>query len=523
IDQNHMEAIELYDHGINVANAQQILPAEALGHELAANFWLEHQKAEFSQLHLQQALYSYERWGATRKVESLCNKCPSLLTFKFDEKQPKVANSMRVKPRGNPNSLDLGSILKGSQILSEAIVLEELLAKLMHIAIENAGAQRGFLLLEKDGDWFIEASGCIDQQEIQVLQSLPLEPVNADQEPLLSSSIIHYVARSLTNLVIDNATDTNPYAQEPYIKRNRVKSVLCIPLLIRSKLIGIIYLENNLLVGAFSTDRIEVLKLLSVQAAISLKNSRLYENLQNSEAHLAQFNQALSQKNAALEEAKSKLASYTQNLEQRVEQRTAELTEVNRQLKQQIKERQIAQRKLQEVNHELEKLATIDGLTQIANRRYFDHCLQHQWNQLMLEEHPLSLILFDVDYFKDYNDYYSHQMGDHCLISITEATRAVINYPKDLVARYGGEEFAVILSNVDQAGAIEISERIRRAIRDLEIPHVRSHVSDIVTISLGIATLFPSDDFSPMELLLKADKALYAAKQKGRDRYHIYS
>ena len=523
IDNNLMEAMALYDRAIAAAKDSQFIQAEALGNELAAKFWFERNKHEFGKLYLQRSRYAYQLWGAKQKVNHLdVTYAQCLDPLPTDASKATVTTTVISDSERVLESLDLQSILRASQVLSEAIVLEELLSKLMSIAIENAGAQRGFLLFEREGNWVIEASSCIDQQEVDILQSLPLEPADPKQPAALSSAIIYYVARSLENLVLDNAIDTEQYGQEPYIIQNRVRSVLCIPLLVQGHLIGILYLENNLLEGAFTPARIEVLKLLSSQAAISLRNSRLYVALQESERNLAQFNQELAAKNTALEEAKNDLAKYSQTLEQRINERTVELTQTNKQLQQQIKERHIAEQKLQLANQELEKLATIDGLTQIANRRDFDRCFQREWKQLKRQQQPLSLILFDVDYFKNYNDYYSHQIGDDCLVAIAQAAKAVITRPNDLVARYGGEEFAVILPNTDRAGAITIAERIQKAIRELHIPHARSLVSDRVSVSLGIATMVPTRKSSSAELIGQADRSLYAAKQQGRDRYSVH-
>lgn len=179
--------------------------------------------------------------------------------------------------------------------------------------------------------------------------------------------------------------------------------------------------------------------------------------------------------------------------------------------------------KLQQANRKLEKLVNIDSLTQIANRRCFNDYLQKEWQRLLREESFLSLIMFDVDYFKRFNDRYGHQEGDECLVKIAQTAQKVVYRSSDLVARYGGEEFVVILPNTNQEGAILVAERIRCAIRDLSIPHSESAVSDRVTISLGISSLIPSAQMSPKMLVEQADKALYLAKNQGRDRFAIAS
>ncbi len=169
-------------------------------------------------------------------------------------------------------------------------------------------------------------------------------------------------------------------------------------------------------------------------------------------------------------------------------------------------------------NQELQRLASVDGLTQVANRRRFDEYLNTEWRRLAREQRPLSLILCDVDYFKRYNDTYGHLAGDHCLQQIAAILRQDLKRPADLVARYGGEEFALILPNTDAMGAVSVAESVRKAVQGLEIAHANSPVSQYVTLSLGVATLVPTPDTSPEQLITTADQALYQAKAEGRDR-----
>ncbi|MCC5618217.1 diguanylate cyclase [Nostoc sp. CHAB 5836] len=175
---------------------------------------------------------------------------------------------------------------------------------------------------------------------------------------------------------------------------------------------------------------------------------------------------------------------------------------------------------VQAANEELQRLATLDGLTQIANRRRFDQYLEAEWHRLKRQQVPLSLILFDVDFFKLYNDTYGHLVGDDCLRQLASSVKNIVKRPADLVARYGGEEFAVILPSTKIQGAIYVAQSIRQAVRDLAIPHTQSSVCDRVTVSLGVVSIVPNCKISPPYLIDAADKALYVAKQQGRDRVH---
>jgi len=173
---------------------------------------------------------------------------------------------------------------------------------------------------------------------------------------------------------------------------------------------------------------------------------------------------------------------------------------------------------LQQANQKLEELAIKDGLTQIANRRWFDDTLDRLWQRLQREQKSLALILCDIDYFKPYNDYYGHQKGDQCLVQVAQTLQQVVHRPDDLVARYGGEEFAIILPNTNSEQAMVVAERARNAVASLHIPHSESAAAAHVTVSLGVSALIPSSENGRKELIRRADQALYAAKGWGRDR-----
>ncbi|MFE4105880.1 diguanylate cyclase domain-containing protein [Almyronema epifaneia] len=172
---------------------------------------------------------------------------------------------------------------------------------------------------------------------------------------------------------------------------------------------------------------------------------------------------------------------------------------------------------LQAANRKLERLANLDGLTQIPNRRCLDSYLQQEWRRLRREKSGLSLLMCDVDFFKRYNDFYGHLMGDDCLRQIAQILDRSVNRPADLVARYGGEEFAIVLPKTDLHGALHIAEHIQQAIAQASIPHLDSPLNQVVTVSLGAAELLPSLHNTPADLIAAADQALYEAKRQGRN------
>ncbi len=182
-----------------------------------------------------------------------------------------------------------------------------------------------------------------------------------------------------------------------------------------------------------------------------------------------------------------------------------------------ISERKVAERRLQQANRELERLATEDGLTKLFNRRSFDRYLEVEWRRQARTHNQIALIMCDVDYFKKFNDHYGHQAGDACLQSVANCIRKRVCRSSDLSARYGGEEFAVIMPETDIHGARHVAEMIRQELTKMQIPHSCSSVAPYVTVSFGIAALFPSNSTKPQVLIEMADQALYGAKQKGRN------
>lgn len=214
----------------------------------------------------------------------------------------------------------------------------------------------------------------------------------------------------------------------------------------------------------------------------------------------------------------NEIGILAQSFDRMVEQLRASflaLEATNAVLEQRVSERTAA---LAAANRKLQRLANIDGLTQIANRRRFDEYMTQVWQQLLREQQPLSLILCDVDYFKHYNDIYGHQQGDECLRQIAQALLQTVRRPTDLVARYGGEEFAVILPNTALPGAVTVAELLGEAVKALDLPHRGSKIDEYVTLSVGVSTLVPTPDLTLEALITAADAALYEAKQRGRNQ-----
>lgn len=179
--------------------------------------------------------------------------------------------------------------------------------------------------------------------------------------------------------------------------------------------------------------------------------------------------------------------------------------------------------KLKEKTDLLEQLSMYDGLTNIKNRRFFDEIFEKTFNDVKREKTNLALMMIDIDYFKPYNDNYGHGKGDEALKDVAYALNKALCRPNDLVARYGGEEFVALLKNIDNAGLISVAENIIKTINDLKIEHNFSKISNILTISIGIAHFDALKDISKLEILIKADETLYNVKNSGRNNFKIIS
>jgi PAS domain S-box-containing protein len=269
-----LDAERLYEDAIRMAHTNGFIHNEALANELASRFYAGRGLDKIARVYLQDARYGYLRWGADGKVRQLDEMYPHL---RGEERAPTPTNTIGV----TVEHLDLATVIKMSQAISGEIVLEKLVDTLMRTAIEQAGAERGLLIIPHGAEQRIAAEATTRDDSVVV--QLRDQPVAGTRLP---ESALRYVLRTQETLILDNATAQNPFSADPYIHQHQARSILCLPLINQAKLIGVLYLENNLTAHVFTPTRITVLKLLASQAAISLENSRLYRELQEREARI---------------------------------------------------------------------------------------------------------------------------------------------------------------------------------------------------------------------------------------------
>ncbi len=412
-----------------------------------------------------------------------------------------------------PPTLDMTSVLKASQAIAGEIVLDTLLEKLMRIVLENAGAQRGFLILEKAGQWVIEAIGAVNRAEVAVLPAIPLE---THGHAYLSATIVQHVALTHTSVVLTDASHDGPFTEDRYIQDHHTRSILCLPLIHQGNLRGMLYLENNEITGAFTEAGLEVLNLLSGQIVTSIEHAYLYERMEEMveqrTLELSQTNRALQDEVTERKRAEEMLRKARDELEQRVQERTAELSRANISLHAEIAERRLAE---QQLRHR----TLHDTLTNLPNRTLFAEILGHAMKYAKRHRgYAFAVVFLDLDNFKVVNDSLGHLAGDQLLVTTAGRLKACLR-TSDTVARFGGDEFVILLEDVDSIN--EVTDLTNRIQQELAVPLVIDEHEVITSASVGIV-LGSSAYVHPSDVLRDADTAMYRAKSLGPGNYAIF-
>ncbi|MDY7574786.1 diguanylate cyclase [Actimicrobium sp. CCI2.3] len=454
-------ALGFYQQAIDAAHDSGYLHVEALANELCGQFWLAHCQPRVAATFLQEALGLYRRWGADGKVAQLAALHGSLVNAGSGTVAPHFVAATNTTGASGNAALDLASIIKASQALSDEIGLRNVLQHLIAIVRENSGAQVARLLLLDAAVWRVEAE--MDDSRLTVLESrvVSLESAADVQFPL---SLLRFVVRTGEVIIEDNLSLSPHFSGDPYVQRQQPRSVLCLPIRQGGQVACLLYLENNLTDSSFTAERAEFLRTLGGQAMISIAHARMVDSL-----------------------------------ELRVAERTAQL---------------------EDANGKLATLSATDGLTGLANRRRFDEVLSSEWGRAGRTGFPLAVLMIDVDHFKKFNDCYGHQAGDDCLRRIAAVLQGGTRRSADLAARYGGEEFSIVLANTDNHDALQLAEAVRLLIEQLAMPHAQSPLGK-VTISIGVAIHHAGNPGTMANLLRASDDALYLAKGAGRNRVHL--
>lgn len=460
------DAMTFYSEAITAANEAGYINNEALSSERYAIYLLSLEQRRLAFSCIKDAYYLYSRWGAKAKCTLLDEQWPQQ-NFTLVNSVENTSHHSKILSDNTINNeistLDLHSLLKANQVLSEEIHVNSLLEKMMVVLMENAGAQQGAIVIYGEGQLTVEIVGRINNGSANIdsqFYSLNLEDIEKQAHPLLPDTLIRYTQKTMETLILDNPSNDPRFTNNQYLRLHKPKSLMCLPILGQGRLVAIVYLENNIIEKAFTTQHRDTVELIAAQAAVSLINARHYESL-----------------------------------EDKVAQRT----------------------------EELQQLAIKDGLTGIFNRREFDIRLNKEWSRSSRESGSLALIMIDIDHFKNYNDNYGHPEGDKCIKLVAETLSNVVTRNNDLVARYGGEEFVILMTNTDHEAVEVIARRCQEKIRALNIKHEFSSAADHITISMGICSMTSLPGLDPALLVKSADVALYKSKQNGRNQYYFAS
>ncbi len=317
--------------------------------------------------------------------------------------------------------------------------------------------------------------GLVDDKGENIRYELFIE--NGQKQPSFEVSIDSkdsWAAWCLNNnkdvLINDVETEYDSYLEgTSHTVGDAMNSVMFCPLMIEDRSIGVVTVQS-LKKNVYTDHQLETLKTLSSYLAIAINNAQ-----------------------------KSKA------------------------LKKEIKIREKTEQALKILNNKLQKISELDGLTNIPNRRCFDKNFEFIWNNALRKQEEVSLLLLDIDCFKEYNDYYGHLKGDRVLQKIAKTIEKSLKRSTDLVARYGGDEFVVLLPNTDKSGALIVANNIKNRVQELQITHSQTDISDVITLSIGVSTLQPKKDMDKKLLIDRGDKSLYKSKNQGRDQISLFS
>ncbi len=573
IQLNYREAEKHYHQALRHSEQGRFTRYKAIASELAGRFYLERQLPEIAAYYVKQASYYYSVWGAKAKVMQLQEAYEELmghiqwLPLHGDQ-------TMSI----STENIDIHLLLKASQSFSREIEIDQLLHNIMNVVLINAGAERGCMIMKSGPSLWAEGKydEATDQVDVRIHRD---QQTMGTEFPWLT---LEEVAAGQETLIYNDARLINRLSDVRYMTEHQPKSVLCMPLVNQERVIAVIYLENNLITGAFTRERLNMINLLSREMVYAIENASLYSELE----HLVtQRTEELAIKNEQLlkyldivdknviianidmygriihvseefcfltrykrEELIGKphqffnppssqkgdiLEPFTIN-----ENRTwhGELVQFCRDQSKlwlnMVIEPEFDNDKLTGytcIGHnitdkkQIEHLSITDELTGLYNRRYFNSQIPYKLEQAVIQQSSITFILLDIDHYKKYNDAYGHYEGDNVL-RIIGATLLEQAGHKSMAFRLGGEEFAMLHIGSTYDELYTYAERIRQSIEDLQIPHAQSDAAPYVTMSIGVGFIERvTAELSEEKLYRLADEALYQAKDSGRNCVIIHT
>ncbi|WP_046225547.1 diguanylate cyclase [Paenibacillus dauci] len=546
---------------------------KAIASEQIARFYLERGRPELGGYYFKQASYYYSVWGARGKVQQLQENYQDLM----GHIQWVPLNGDQTMSISTEN-IDIHLLLQASQAISREIELDQLLHNMMNIVLVNAGAQRGCIMIKSGPSLWAEGEySDIDHQiNIRIHED---QQRRALQFPWMT---MDEVARSRETLMYTDASSVNRLSDIRYMTEQQPRSVLCMPLLNQDKLIAVIYLENNLITGAFTRERLGMINLLSRDMVYAIENASLYSNLEHlvnqRTRELAVKNEQLSKyfnivdKNVIIvntdlygnvmmaSEEFCLLTGYTQEeVASRPHRFFRPMDHHGRSIAPFVIDKEetwngelIYFRKDQnmlwlnmtvepawEEDHlqgymfighnitdkkQIERISITDELTGLYNRRYFNERILYKLENAVLQQASLTFMLLDIDHYKKYNDRYGHYEGDNVLRRIGATLLEETSKAGAVAFRLGGEEFAILSIGMGKERTAEIAENIRQSIEDLHIPHDQNDAAPYVTVSVGVGFVEQVNHHLTEEAIYRlADAALYRSKASNRNCVTIHT
>ncbi|UGQ48760.1 EAL domain-containing protein [Massilia endophytica] len=557
IEGRHDEAAGLYELAIRSASENGFIQNAAIALELASGFYRGRGFELIADTYLREARAAYARWGADGK------------TAQIDAAHPHLLAQAAVAPAGverDATRLDLLSIGKAAQAISGQLVLTELVDTLMHIVLENAGAQTGYLVLVRGDKLRLAADATLDRSTVQV--NVHME--RALPPGLLPASVLNYVRRRRVQVLLPDAAQPNAFSRDPYFANRQPKSVLCLPVLREDVLIGMLYLESGLVTHAFAPERVSVLQLLSSRAAISLENARLYSELQERESRIRRLFESnivgimfydlngritgandaaldiIGYSRADLDAGKVSCTGMTPPEWKPADERA--VAELRRSGTCRPYEKEylrkdgsrvpvltaaamfdgaseqgvsfavdLSERKRAE--DQMRHMANHDALTGLPNRTLLQDRLEQAISYAHRNQYRVAILFVDLDHFKYINDSLGHQFGDAILRMAAERLQNCVR-EGDSVARLGGDEFVICLPALTEEDDVA---GVAKSVLDALIQpyHIDGHELH-AGCSIGIS-LYPDDATDVETLMRTADTAMYHAKEKGRGNFQFFT